>query len=274
MRYVYFLFCMFPLCLFSQMDYAIGSRSSALAHSTVALTDVWSYYHNAAALGSIDGLRVGLNYENRFLLKELQSQAVVIAIPMRFGVVSVGTHFFGYRQFRSQRIGAGYSLKLAEKLYAGVQLNYQGLRLNNNYGSYSTATAEAGIQAFITSQWNIGVSVNNVGRAKLNDYQDERFPTRFRLGTSYKLSSKVLFLLEGSKVIHYKERIKLGIEYEAVTDFFIRLGVSSQPIEFSFGFGYYWSNFAFDISSSYHQDLGWSPQISMVYNFIKKQRNE
>jgi len=271
MRFIFLLFYIFPCYVFSQLESSVGSRSSALAHSTVALTDVWSYYHNPGALGSLDRMAVGLSYENRFLLKELQSQALVVAVPMRIGVLSVGTHFYGYRQFRSQRIGAGYSLKLAEKLYAGVQLNYQGLQLNENYGSQQTATAEAGLLAFITSHWKIGVSINNVGRAKLNDYQDERFPTRFRFGTSYQLSSKVLFLLEGSKVVHYKERVKIGIEYQAVKDFFIRLGVSNQPIEFSFGFGYYWKHFTFDVSSAYHQDLGWSPQVSMLYHLSKKQ---
>jgi len=268
-RFALFL-CLLPFCVASQVEYPMGSRSGALAHSSVTLADVWAYYHNPGALGELDYASVGLSYENRFLLKELQSQALVFAMPMRVGVISVGTHFYGYRQFRSQRIGAGYSLKLADKLYAGVQLNYQGLQLNENYGHHTTATAEGGVQALINPHWRIGIGVSNIGRAKLNDYQDERYPTHFRIGTSYQLSSKVLFLLEGSKAIHYKERIKVGVEYLAAKDFFIRLGVSNQPIEFSFGFGYQWKYFSFDISSAYHQDLGWSPQISISYRFTNK----
>jgi len=263
-------FSTFFAVLFSQSIQSVGSRSNALAGASVTLADLWAYYNNPGALGEYTDVAVGLTYENRFLLKELQQQAFAMTLPLKTGVVSAGAQTYGYRQFRSQRIGLGYSMRLADKLFAGVQVNYQLLQLNENYGSHSTVTAEAGIQALITTNWRFGMSVMNIGRSQLNTYQDERYPTLFRIGTSYQLSPKVLFLLEGSKTIVDKEKVKIGVEYQAVKDFFLRFGVSSQPVEVSFGFGYRWKIFLIDASSSYHPYLGWSPQLSLTYIHIKK----
>lgn len=192
------------------------------------------------------------------------------AQPLKYGVFSVGAQFYGYQQFRTQRIGAGYSLKLANRFFAGIQLNYQGLQLNENYGNRHGVTAEAGLQALLTDNWRLGFSVMNIGRAKLNDYQDERFSSIFRLGMSYLLSDKVLFLLESSKTVAHKARIKAGVEYLAVKNFFVRAGISGAPVEFSFGLGYKWNVIAIDTGSSYHQLLGWSPNFSLTYTANKK----
>lgn len=256
--------------VYSQGWVPVGSRSNALANASVTLADVWAFHHNPGALGELKQATIGISYENRFLLKEFQSQGIAYAQPLKYGVISVGAQLYGYKQFRTQRIGAGYSLKLTKHFFAGVQLNYQGLQLNSNYGNRNSVTAEVGLQAVITESWRLGFSVLNIGSAKLNSYQDERFMTNFRLGMSYLLSKKVLFLLEGSKTIVDKVRIKGGVEYQAVKNLFIRAGVASGPLEFSFGLGYKWNVISIDVGSSYHQVMGWSPNISLTYTGNKK----
>ncbi|MCO5260653.1 MAG: hypothetical protein M9916_10960 [Crocinitomicaceae bacterium] len=259
-----------PILAISQGWIPIGSRSNSLANASVTLVDAWSYHHNPGALGEITQPTVGISYENRFLLKEFQSQGIAYAHPLKYGVISVGAQLYGYKLFRTQRVGVGYSLPLTKRLFAGVQLNYQGLQLNANYGNKNTVTGEFGLQALLTDNWKLGFSVLNIGASKLNSYQNERFSTHFRLGMSYLLAEKVLFLLEGSKTIVDKIRIKGAIEYQAVKNFFIRAGIASAPLEFSFGFGYKWKIISFDIGSSYHQVLGWSPNISLTYTANKK----
>lgn len=259
-----------PCCVLSQGWLPVGARSNSLGNASVTIADVWAFHHNPGALGELKQATVGVSYENRFLLREFQSQGLAYAQPLKYGVLSVGAQFYGYKQFRTQRIGAGYSLKLAQRFFAGVQLNYQGLQLNENYGNRHSVTAEAGLQALITNNWRLGFSVTNIGRAKLNEFQDERFSTNFRLGTSYLLSNKVLFLLEGSKTIIDKAKIKFGIEYQAIKNFYVRAGIASAPLEFSFGLGYKWKVISIDAGSSYHQILGWSPHFSLVYTSNKK----
>lgn len=248
-----------------------GARSMSMANASVTFEDVWAYHNNPAALANLKTFQAGLSYENRFLLKELQSQGVAIAVPLKVGVISVGGHMYGYNRFRSLKGGLGYSLKLAEKFSAGVQLNYQGIMLSEGYGTKSTMTAEAGILARITENWRMGLSVFNLNRAKLSNYQDDRLSTIMRLGTSYTFSEKVLVSIEAEKDLDYALRGKLGLEYQIVDHFFLRGGVATAPLELSFGLGYHLQMIQIDFGTAYHQILGWSPHFSLVFKSKPKE---
>ena len=258
------------LCLMQGLSYGqgwtpAGGRSMSMANTSVALNDVWAYHNNPGALADVDQFSVALSYENRFLLKEMQNQALAIVIPLKVGVVSIGGHFYGYSQYRSIKAGAGYSLKLSEKLFAGVQLNYQGLQLSNNYGSKSTLTAEAGIYAKITEKWKLGISVFNLGRTKLSDFQDDRFSTVFRLGSAYHFSKKLIIAGEFDKDLDHDLRFKVGVDYELINRFYVRGGFATTPSELTFGFGYHFKQVHLNIGSAYTNVLGWSPHFSLLF---------
>ena len=85
---------------FGQGVYPSGARSMSMANASVTLNDVWAHYNNPGAVGNVKELTVGISYENRFLLKELQSQSVAAVIPLKVGAISVGGQMFGYRDFR------------------------------------------------------------------------------------------------------------------------------------------------------------------------------
>lgn len=242
-----------------------GGKSMSMANASSCNIDVWGYHNNPGALGKLESFTAGVSYENRFLLKELQSQGFAVAIPMKVGVISVGGHVYGYNQFRSYKGGLGYSMKLADKFYAGVQLNYQGLRLPQNYGSANSMTAEAGVYGEITDNWTFGVSVFNIGRTKLSEYQDDRYMTVMRFGSSYKFSDKVLLSGEFEKDLEHDFRFKTGLEYQVIDNFFVRGGVATAPVEVTFGFGYKFKQIQVDLGSAYHQILGWSPHVSLVF---------
>jgi hypothetical protein len=54
----------------------IGARSAGLGGTGLTFNDVYSVYNNPGAFGALENTAIGLNYENRFLLKELSSQAL------------------------------------------------------------------------------------------------------------------------------------------------------------------------------------------------------
>lgn len=257
-------------CTFGQGWTPMGARSMAMANASSTLNDVWGYHHNPGALGDVNEFTAGLSYENRFLLKELQSQGFAVAVPLKVGVISVGGQLYGHQQFRTYKAGLGYSMKLSDKFFAGVQLNYLGLRLPENYGSANTMTGEVGIYAKITDDWKIGASVFNLGRAKLSEFADDRFTTMMRLGTSYSFSEKVLIALDFEKSLDHPVRIKTGVEYEVVNNFRLRGGFATAPIELSAGIGYEWKQLQLSVGSSYHQILGWSPNFALIFKSEKK----
>jgi hypothetical protein len=243
----------------------MGSRSMSLSNATVALDDVWAYHHNPAALSNLKKIEFGVSYENRFLLKELQSQGIVVAIPVKKGVISFGSQSYGYNQFRTYRNGLGYSMKLAEFLSVGVQLNHHFVRISSNYGNHQTVTAEVGALAKINDKWSVAFSVFNITRNRLSEFAEDRYSTIMRLGTKFSVSEKVLFLAEAEKNVDYIIRFKTGIEYLPLDNFYVRGGFATAPIEFSFGLGYAFSGkYKLDLGSAYHQVLGWSPHFSFT----------
>lgn len=265
LKAIFGLLLLVPFTFFSQGWLPMGARSNSMGNSSVTLTDVWAFHHNPGAMAELEKQAIGISYENRFLLKELQSQGLVVGQPLKRGVVSFGAQTYGFKTYRTNRLGLGYSLKLSELFSAGVQLNYQNIRLSENYGNKNTLTAEVGVLAKITDKWSVGVAAFNLGRNKLADFQDDRFTTLMRLGTSYKVSKKVLVTAEVEKNVDFALRGKAGIEYQLLDKFYLRGGFATQPIEASFGFGYRFSVFQLDFGSAYHQQLGWSPHFSFTY---------
>jgi hypothetical protein len=261
------LFC-FPILISSALAQGwqpMGSRSIALGNASVALNDVWAYHHNPAALIGIKNLSFGVSYENRFLLKELQSQGFVVAYPFKRSVFSIGGQTFGYTNFRTYRSGFGYALALTDFLSIGVQLNYHLVRLPQAYGRHQTVTAEFGAMAKITDNWHFGFSILNLTRNELSSYQEDRYTTALRLGTRYEVSNKVLILGEIEKNVDFPIRFKSGVEYEPAKNIYVRGGFGTAPIEFSFGFGYHWKGiYKLDLGSAYQQIIGWSPNLSFT----------
>ena len=211
LRLTTFLFISWTSASFSQSFLPAGGRSNSLSNASVAFSDAWSFHHNPGALAGVTKRSFGISYENRFLIKELQSQAIVYVHPIKTGVLSVGGQLFGFSQFQRYRIGAGYSMWLSKKLAAGVQLNYQGISFNENYGSKNILTAECGILASISDQWKLGFSLFNIGRAKLTTNGSERLISTMRLGSNYIFSKNLLLAIEFEKNDRYPIQFKSGI---------------------------------------------------------------
>lgn len=265
MNKLLFILVMISSVSFGQGIYPSGARSMSMGNASVTFYDVWSHFNNPGAIGKVESFTAGISYENRFLLKELQSQSIATVIPLKVGAVSVGGQMFGYREFRTYKAGAGYGLRLGEKFYAGVQLNYLGLQLNNAYGSKHGVSGDLGMLGEVTENWIIGFSVANVFRSKLSEFQDDRMTTLMRFGSSYILSEKALISGEVEKDISNPMRFKAGVEYKPIDNFSLRGGMATAPIEFSFGLGYQAKSISINAGSSYHQILGWSPHFGLTF---------
>ena len=251
--------------IFAQGWQPMGSRSMSMANASAALNDVWAYHHNPAALTGIKKVAFGVSYENRYLLRELQSQGFVVAYPLKRSVISFGGQTFGYNNFRTYRTGLGYSMELTDFLSLGVQMNYNLVRLPQAYGKNQTVTGEVGVMAKITENWHVGFSIFNISRNKLSSFQEDRYTTMLRLATRYHVSNKVLIVGEAEKNVEFPIRFKTGVEYNPMENLYVRGGFATAPIEFCFGLGYHWKGiYKLDVGSAYQQILGWSPNVSFT----------
>jgi hypothetical protein len=253
-------------------NFPIGARSSAMGNASVSLSDVWSAHHNQAGLGFVRNVSAGVYYENRFLLKELSVRGLALALPIKAGTFGLCVTNFGYSKYSESKYSLSFAKAFGDKLSAGISIDYLNTNIAEGYGSKGVAAAEFGILAKPMKHLNIAAHVFNPTRAKAAEYNDERLPTVFRIGTDYSFSEKVIIAIETQKDISKKAEFKAGIEYKAVKEFYLRIGVSTNPVLSSFGFGLNLKNLQLDLSASYHQTLGISPQLGLSYTFAKNSK--
>jgi hypothetical protein len=265
MKIYLFLILLLPFTMYSQGGIPTGARSGGLLNASTTFCDNWAYFNNPGALGKLEKLSAGVSYENRYLISDLQRQSLALALPTKYGVFSVGAFHQGSSEYRNFRSGLGYALKLADNFSAGIQFNYQGIRLPNYYGKSNTITAEFGALLNVTEKWNFGFSIFNLGQNKLSDFKNDRYNTTMRLGIGYKPAKAVNVIAEVWKDIDGPVSFKGALEYEPFKQFHLRLGVGNQPSALAFGIGYKWNEYSLDLATAYHQVLGWSPQISFTY---------
>lgn len=260
--------CLTTVSLNAQIYPQVGARSISMGGVGLTLNDVYSVYNNPGALGALDKTSIGLNYENRFLVKEISSQAIVYAHKGKkngnFGVQIQQTGFSLYREIQA---GVVYGVKLSDKFYGGVGLNYHRIQLGENYGTRNTASGNLGVYYEANKSLRFGVRVQNISRTKLAELEDERLPTRFGLGLTYLFSKKISWSLEAEKTIINPINVKTGLEIHPHDIVYIRLGINSFPFQSAFGFGLVLDKFQFDMSANWHSTLGMSPSAGLKFSF-------
>lgn len=258
--------------LFAQVaNDAIGARSTAMGGVTATLSDLWSANNNQAGLGFVKELSAGVYFENRFLLKETSYQAGAFVMPTKIGALGVSVASIGYSDFVETKAGVSYGQRFNEKFSVGIQLNYLRTSLTQEFGSKSNVTGAIGLMGKLSDEFTLGVHIYNPTRTKLANFDNERVPTIMKIGLDYRFSDKVIFALETEKDIDFDPVVKAGIEYHVVEILYLRVGISNNPTSSSFGFGLVMNNFILEASSSFHQTLGMTPGISIIY---KKQKSK
>lgn len=257
---------------------SIGGRSAALANSSSTLNDFWSVHNNQAGMAGFNHIAVGFYYENRFMVKELGLRAGAFVLPTKSGVFGLNYNYFGYSKYNEQKVGLAYARSFGEVFSMGLQLDYLSTRIAEEYGNNNTFTFELGIRTKLSESFVLAAHVYNPIGVKIENEYDERIPTIIKLGLAYQLSDRLLIALETEKNLEYKPLIRGGIEYKIVEQAIVRIGYSTLPSIagaqsfsisslYAFGFGLNLKKLQIDFSSTIHQTLGWSPQISISYKF-------
>jgi hypothetical protein len=242
-----------------------GARASSVGNAATALLDGWAYFYNPGAISFIEKSSIGINYSNQYFFQELQQQDVVYNQKMKRGVFSSAISYTGFNALSQVRIGAGYALKLSDNFSLGVQFNYfQKRYIQVGNLRQKRITTEIGGLYKVSSNWTMGVAIHDL-EGFLRDKNENL--SDLRLGSDFIFSDKLHLLVDGYKSFYTPFQLRMGLEYQPVKAFFFRVGVVNNPLNLAFGIGCHFSKFNFDLSSTYHTTLGWSPSISMSYAF-------
>lgn len=240
-----------------------GARSLAMGGVGAAFEDVNSIFSNQAGMAEVESLSFSLLAEQRFLLNSIRTVSAGGVLPLKSGSLGLSLNYYGNEAYNEQRAGLAYARKLMENFSIGAGLDF----LNTNipeYGSKGVVTFELGLMARFTKQLNMGVHVFNPMNVEL--IEGEQLPSILKLGLNYSPSEKVNIFGEVSKDIDFDIRTHWGVEYEVIEDLNLRAGLATQPVEVTFGAGYKLdSGLIIDIGSRYHEVLGISPSVGIVY---------
>lgn len=268
-----YLFLILFLCFTTSFAWAqntlqsVGGRSAAMGRTGVANSDFWSVNNNQAGLGFMEKSGVGFYYHNLYLVNDLNYNQLSAVLKTYRGGFGVNVSYFGYGQYNEKKIGLAYGMQLGKRFSVGAQLDYLNTYIAQNYGSKGVVTFEVGVMAKITDDVTMGAHVFNPISAKLAEYDDERIPTLLSLGLNWDLSNDFTAAVEAQSDMDHPLILKAGLEYNIMDLLYVRIGLSNNPNVFTFGAGLYYKGFRLDFSSSMHQVLGYSPQMSAQYLF-------
>lgn len=239
---------------------------TAMANASVMQEGLWSVNNNQAGLGNLEKFTVGMCYQNRFQLSETSTKSVAMALHTKTGNFALSYNRFGYSLYSENSFGLAYARNFGDLISAGLQFDYLNINQTEAYGDKDVFLFEVGLIAKPIDNLQVGAHIYNPTKAKMADYEDERVNTSFRFGLNYYFSKIVQLAVEAEKTMQSDMRVKVGIEYQLITDLFLRTGYRSEPNEFCFGAGYSFKGLTFDLSFSTHQYLPMSTQLSLSYS--------
>jgi len=269
MRY-FFLILFFTFFTYSlkaaQTFHIIGARALSMGGISLLPEGFWSVFNNQAGLSSINTFGVGIAYNSHFGIdKNLSLKSAAFVIPTNSGTFGLTINYFGYSAFHQQKLGLAFGKSLGDVLSMGIQIDYLSTVIGNDYGKANAFTFEIGILAKINPSLQIAAHLYNPFMVKLGKVFQEITAAVFSFSTAYHLDSDILILAEFEQRSLSPGILKLGMEYQLIETIFIRAGLATKPQLFSFGIGLIINGINLDIGSSYHQILGFSPNVSMHY---------
>ena len=239
-----------------------GAGEAGMGYSCIMKKSFWSSFHNQASLAFNKKISFGLNYENRFLIKELGSRSVALTLPA--GKASAGIVYsqFGNSDYKREMTGLACGISLSEKISAGVQIDYFSERTFGEYDNIQFVTCETGLIITPSEKSMIGIHMFN---PVPNSYRKTPLPANLRIGAGIDLSKLLSVGIEAEMGTKSKLNIKTGFEYAAANNVWLRGGFNTNNSAFSFGLGYLVRIAQIDIGFMTHEKLGVTSSVSVIF---------
>jgi len=239
-----------------------GAGEAGAGYVCVMKKGFWASFSNQALLAGNNSFSFGINYDNRFNINELGTRTAGMIIPS--GRASLGVIYsnFGYADFRRDMTGVACGLKLSERLSTGAQVDYFAELAPGEYEDTHIITGEAGVVYSASENTTIGIHIFN---PVPNSVRKNTMPLTLRTGAGTMLNK---FLFVGAEAEMSSEKsiiLRMGFEYEAAKEFFLRSGFCTDYNSFSFGFGYRIKFVKIDLAFATHEKLGITSSVSLIF---------
>ncbi|MBN1340025.1 MAG: hypothetical protein JXA03_11920 [Bacteroidales bacterium] len=256
-------------------------KSGGLAGSAVAVPGFWAVSDNVAGLAELADPTGGVFFGNRFGIRELSAGAVAVAFPSPAGVAGALYSHEGFSLWNRQNIGLVLARKLSSRIDAGLRLDYQSITFGEGYGKSECLSFSAGGITKISEKLFLGAQLINPYGLYLREEAGGEIIPSLRMGMMYAFSGQLFCTLEAEKPSGFKPSVKGGMDYSLSDLASVRIGFreagsqkQTDPLQgyimLAFGASLKWGNLTADLNTSFHQVLGWSPEISLSCQLNRK----
>jgi hypothetical protein len=239
-----------------------GAGQAGMGYVCIMQNRFWSSFHNQASLAFNNTSSFGINYENRFIIKDLGTSVAGLIIPAGKSSLGIVYSHFGNKDFKRDMTGLACGMRINEKISAGVQVDCFSERTSDEYANFLSVTCEAGVILKPSENVRIGLHVFN---PVPNSLRKTTLPTRLRVGAGVDLNKLLFAGIEAEMSTCSKLNIKTGFEYEAAKKIWMRGGYSTLNNSFSFGLGYLVEIAQIDVGFVTHESLGMSSSVSLIF---------
>lgn len=264
------------MVLFGQFSVAISQisvvvpRSPNAADAAVADRKMWTSFGNPANFAFAKSLEAGIEYQNRFMLKELAFRSANFVLPTQLVNIAAQASYFGYAQYNEILAGIGFSRNFSDKFSIGVQFDYLSAFFAAQNQYRGTLFPQVGLNFQLSKNIYLGFSTFNPFQTNIrSEYSEKRIPSVFSLGADFYFSPDVVARLQGDKEISSNFRFAAGVEYTMLNTLTLKVGAQYlQYIIPDIGFGVKFSNFSFTLNGEMHPALGLVTAAALKYRFL------
>lgn len=240
-----------------------GAREAGMGNVCSTSGTFWSSFRNPAGITFIKHFSAGVNYEDRFNIKELGRSSAALIIP--YGNANIGGLYSnsGYSDLKRHMASLACGLTFSERFSAGVQVGYQSLHTWGEYENTENLTFSTGIILSPGEKVRVGISIFNPwpGVFKKSD-----IPASITAGAGIFLADGVFASAETELSTSKEMLLRTGFEFAAAKNFQFRGGFVSENNSFCFGIGYVLNIMHLDLAFVSHDKLGLTSSASFVFN--------
>lgn len=267
---LFFLFLTISLGCFSQIAPVVHSPAS-IANTSVAELNEWNAFHNLPALAHIEKMEFAMQYENRYMLKELSTKSVQAGFNIGFANLGIGFSHHGYSVYHEMLAGLGIARNFGDKFSMGVQFDYYTAYFHaSDGGKYrGTVLAQFGIASTIFPKLTVGFHTFNPFQANIKtEFTEKRIPSIFSIGANYTFAENLKWLTQIDKEVSSNYRFATGFEYRMIKELTVKLGAyGSDYLVPALGFGLHLGSFHFNLNGELHPILGLNTIANLKYKF-------